>query len=248
MNASGRHSDLPLCGTFMDDMAPPAKPGRTELVFILDRSGSMAGLESDTIGGYNAMLRRQQAEQGDATVTTILFSDAYELLHDRIDIHAVHPITEKEYCVGGCTALLDAIGHAIGKLVNVQRHTDAAHRADKVLFVITTDGLENASREFTIQQVRSLVERQKIEYNWEFLFLGANIDAISTAEKIGIHPSRAVNYHADARGLAVNYETLSDTVSSFRECGCVAEDWKSAIETDHEARSHAPKRYGARKA
>ncbi len=244
MATTGKETELPLCGTLLDDMDPPAAPGRTELVFILDRSGSMAGLESDTIGGYNAMLRRQREEPGEATVTTVLFSDGHELLHDRIDLRAIRPLTEQEYQVGGCTALLDTIGHAIGKLMNVQRHTDARHRAGRVLFVITTDGLENASREFTQAQIRTLVERQKAECGWEFLFLGANIDAIDTAKQFGIHASRAVNYNADPRGLQVSYDTLCEAVSEFRSCGVVAEDWKAPIESDHMARSRKTKRYG----
>lgn len=178
---------------------------RTELVFILDRSGSMSGLESDTIGGYNAMLEKQKKEAGEATVTTVLFDDQYELLHDRIDLKGIAPITDREYYVRGCTALLDAIGKTIQKIANVQKHTSSENRADKVLFVITTDGMENASREYTYDKIRALVERQKQEYGWEFLFLGANIDAISTARRFGIGADRAVNYHADSQGTRLNY-------------------------------------------
>jgi uncharacterized protein YegL len=168
----------------------------TELVFILDRSGSMGGLESDTIGGFNAMLAKQQAELGEAYVTTVLFNNNYELLHDRIDIKAVRPITEKEYFVGGSTALLDAIGRTIHKIVSVQRHTADNYRAEKVLFVIITDGEENASREYTSDNVKAQIEHQKEKYGWEFIFLGANIDAVDTAIRFSIAPDHAQSYHA----------------------------------------------------
>ena len=163
----------------------------TELVFILDKSGSMSGLESDTIGGYNAMLIKQQKEPGEAIVTTVLFDDNYELLHDRINIKGIRPITEKEYYVGGSTALLDAIGKTIQKISNVQQHTSEEQRADKVVLVITTDGMENASREYTAALIKKMVERQKEKYGWEVIFLGANIDAISAAERVGISADRA---------------------------------------------------------
>ena len=212
------------------------KTNRTELVFILDRSGSMSGLESDTIGGYNAMLEKQKKEAGEATVTTVLFDDKYELLHDRIDLKGIAPITDREYYVRGCTALLDAIGKTIQKIVNVQKHTSPENRADKVLFVITTDGMENASREYTYDKIRALVERQKQEYGWEFLFLGANIDAISTARRFGIGADRAVNYHADSQGTRLNYEVVSETVSCMRSGAPIAADWKQKIEKDFKSR------------
>ena len=212
------------------------KTNRTELVFILDRSGSMSGLESDTIGGYNAMLEKQKKEAGEATVTTVLFDDKYELLHDRIDLKGIAPITDREYYVRGCTALLDAIGKTIQKIINVQKHTSPENRADKVLFVITTDGMENASREYTYDKIRALVERQKQEYGWEFLFLGANIDAISTARRFGIGADRAVNYHADSQGTRLNYEVVSETVSCMRAGAPISADWKQKIEKDFNGR------------
>lgn len=212
------------------------KTNRTELVFILDRSGSMSGLESDTIGGYNAMLEKQKKEAGEATVTTVLFDDKYELLHDRIDLKGIAPITDREYYVRGCTALLDAIGKTIQKIANVQKRTSPENRADKVLFVITTDGMENASREYTYDKIRALVERQKQEYGWEFLFLGANIDAISTARRFGIGADRAVNYHADSQGTRLNYEVVSETVSCMRAGAPIAADWKRKIEKDFNGR------------
>ena len=192
------------------------KTNRTELAFILDRSGSMCGLEADTIGGYNAMLEKQKKEAGEAIVTTVLFDDQYELLHDRIDLRGIAPITDREYYVRGSTALLDAIGKTIQKIANIQKRTAPEFRADRVLFVITTDGHENASREYSYSKVKALLERQKKQYGWEFLFLGANIDAIATAQRFGIEADRAVDYHADGEGTQLNYQVLSETVSCVR--------------------------------
>ena len=175
------------------------KKGLTELVFILDKSGSMCGLEADTIGGFNSMLRKQKAIEGECRITTVLFDNNYELLHDRIDIKAVSPITEKEYQVGGSTALLDAIGKTINKIVNAQKHTAKEYRAEKVMFVIITDGEENSSREYSAECIRQMIEYQKTHYGWEFIFLGANIDAIKTAVYFGISPDRAQNYHEIGR-------------------------------------------------
>jgi len=205
----------------------------TELVFILDRSGSMAGLESDTIGGFNAMLERQKNEPGDAVVTTVLFDDRFELLHDRIDIKAVRPITEKEYYVRGSTALLDAMGHTISKIANVQKQTAEEHRADRVMFVITTDGMENASREYTYEKIRDMVRRQKEKYGWEFIFLGANIDAVSTAESVGITADRAANFVNDSEGISLNYKAVSEAVSAFRASRPIHGDWKKDIDSDY---------------
>ncbi|HAA09537.1 MAG: vWA domain-containing protein [Syntrophomonadaceae bacterium] len=212
------------------------KTDLTELVFILDRSGSMSGLESDTIGGYNAMLKKQQQEPGEATVTTVLFDDEYQLLHDRINIKGISPITEKEYFVRGTTALLDAIGKTIHKIHNAQQHTSPEHRADKVLFVIITDGMENASREYSYAQVKQLVERQKETYGWEFIFLGANIDAIATAATFGISADRAANYHADSQGTQLNYEAVGCAVSEFRTSRQISDRWKARIDEDFKKR------------
>lgn len=212
------------------------KTNRTELVFILDRSGSMSGLEADTIGGFNSMLAKQKQEAGEAVVTTVLFDDRYELLHDRIDIRSVAPITDRQYFVRGSTALLDAIGRTIHKIVNVQRHTAPEYRADKVLFVITTDGYENASREYGPEQIKALVEREQKEFGWEFLFLGANIDAIAAAKQFGIGADRAVNFHADSEGTRLNYEVVSEAVSCLRTCAAVPPDWKAPIEQDFRSR------------
>ena len=189
------------------------KKGLTELVFILDRSGSMSGLESDTIGGYNAMLEKQKEEAGEAVITTVLFDDKYELIHDRINLRGIEPITEKEYYVRGNTALLDAIGKTINKIGNVQKRTAEDERAEQVMVVITTDGMENASREFGYEKIRSMIERQKSKYGWEFIFLGANIDAVGTAERFGIDKDRAANFNADSEGTLLNYEVISEAVS-----------------------------------
>ena len=175
------------------------RKNRTELVFILDKSGSMAGLESDTIGGFNAMLKKQQKADGEAYVTTVLFNHDYDLLHDRIQIKGISSMTEKDYEVGGTTALLDAIGFTIQKIINVQKRTNESERANKVLFVITTDGMENASREFTVDKIKKMIGKQKEKYGWEFIFLGANIDALTTAAKFGIEEEFAVDYHADSK-------------------------------------------------
>jgi uncharacterized protein YegL len=212
------------------------KTNLTELVFILDKSGSMSGLESDTIGGYNAMLKKQQEEPGEALVTTVLFDDNYVLLHDRTNIKGIRPITEKDYFVGGRTALLDAIGKTIHKIENARKHTAQEQRADKVMFVITTDGMENASREYSMEKVRAMIERQKEEYGWEFIFLGANIDAIATAARFGISANRAANYHADREGTRLNYEALSNIVSELRAGGTLADSWKAEIDEDYEKR------------
>lgn len=203
----------------------------TEIVFLLDRSGSMGGLESDTIGGYNAMLQKQQALESEAVVTTVLFDDKYELLHDRINLRAVSPITEKEYYVRGTTALLDAIGRSIAKIDTALAHTAEDYRANKVLFVITTDGMENASREYSYTRVCELVEAQK-RRGWEFLFLGANIDAVETAGKFGINENRAVRYHADGKGTKLNFSAVGSAVTSFRETRAVPAGWKDEIEQD----------------
>jgi uncharacterized protein YegL len=212
------------------------KKDLTELVFILDKSGSMAGLESDTIGGYNAMLKKQQEQPGEAIVTTVLFDDDYELLHDRINIKGIKPITDKEYFVEGCTALLDAVGKTIKKIDNAQKHTSEEEKAEKVLFVITTDGMENASKEYNYDKVKAMVEKQKKEYGWEFIFLGANIDAAETAGRFGISADRAANYHADSEGTSLNFAVVGEAVSHIRMNKSMASDWKARIDEDFEKR------------
>jgi len=213
------------------------KTNLTELVFILDKSGSMSGLESDTIGGYNALLKKQREEPGDAIVTTVLFDDNVELLHDRINVKGICPITEKEYFVGGCTALLDAIGKTINEILKVQRNINEEGQADKVMFVITTDGMENTSIEYSYEKIKKMVEWQKEKYGWEFIFIGANIDAISTAAKFGISSDRAANYNADGEGTRLNYEAVSHVVSELRASRPITESWKAKIEDDFTHRS-----------
>ncbi|HZJ57131.1 MAG TPA: vWA domain-containing protein [Clostridia bacterium] len=208
----------------------------TELVLILDKSGSMSGLESDTIGGYNSMLQKQREVEGECRITTVLFDNNYELLHDRIDIRAVSPITEKEYFVGGTTALLDAIGRTVHKIISVQKSTAKEYQAEKVIFVIITDGMENASREYSAGKVKALIERQEEKYGWEFIFLGANIDAVETAGHFGIRANRAQNFHADSAGVGLTFSVMSDVVANYRESNSVSEDWKDEIEKDYKGR------------
>lgn len=213
------------------------KKGLTELVFILDRSGSMSGLESDTIGGYNSLLEKQKKEDGECIITTVLFDDKYELLHDRINSKGILPITGKEYFVRGSTALLDAIGRSIDKIANAQKHTADEEKAEKVIFIITTDGMENASREYGYDKVREMVERQKEKYGWEFIFLGANIDAVETAARFGICADRAADYYADSVGTQLNYDVLSEAVSYFRSnAATIKADWKRNIDEDYKKR------------
>ena len=209
------------------------KKGLTELVFILDKSGSMGGLETDTIGGYNSMLAKQQEVEGECHITTVLFDNNYELLYDRIDIKAVSPISEKEYQVGGSTALLDAIGRTIHKIGNAQKHTADDYRAEKVMFVIITDGEENSSREYSAEKIKAQIERQKEKYGWEFVFLGANIDAIETAGRFGISADRAQNYHSDSEGIELNFRVMSEVVAEYRECSEISKGWNNEIQKDY---------------
>ena len=206
------------------------KPKDVELVFILDRSGSMGGLESDTIGGYNSMLSKQKKEKtGKVSVTTVLFDDQYELLYNQVPIEKVSPMTEEEYYVRGSTALLDAIGKTV---MQVKANQDKKEIKDKVLFVIITDGMENASREYRADQIKKLIEERKEKNNWEFLFLGANIDAIGAAKDIGIDSSRAVRFKSDKKGTAKNYEVLNEAIKEIRGGYQLNNSWKNEIEED----------------
>ena len=215
----------------------------TELVFILDRSGSMGGLESDTIGGFNSMITRQQKEEGEALVSTVLFDDVTDVIHDRVPIGEVEALTEEDYFVRGCTALLDAVGGAIKHIGNIHKYAREEDRPAKTLFVITTDGLENASRNYTFKDVKKMIQRQKEKYNWEFIFLGANIDAIEVAGHMGISRDRAANYNCDKAGTALKYRILEATVSRVRKCAPADMEmafegaaWKADIDQDYETR------------
>lgn len=203
----------------------------TEIVYILDRSGSMSGLEKDTIGGYNSFLEKQKKEDGDAVVTTVLFDDKYDMIHDHVDIKKVKPLTNKEYFARGMTALLDAIGKTINHVGNRHKYALDSEVPGKTIVVITTDGFENASREFTSDKVKSMIEHQKKKYGWEFLFLGANIDAVETAKNFGITREFAVTYEADEDGTALNFESVSNVVSDVRASRPMAANWKEKIET-----------------
>ena len=200
------------------------KKGLTELVMILDRSGSMSGLESDTIGGFNSMIEKQKKTEGDVYVSTILFDDCTEVIYDRIDISKIEPMTDKQYYVRGCTALLDAVGGAIHHIANIHKYAREEDVPEKTIFVITTDGLENASRNYTYNDVRRMIEKEKEQYHWEFIFLGANIDAASEAAKFGIDSSRAARYEHDSIGTALNYSVVSDAVSQLRMCDTMEMD------------------------
>ena len=213
------------------------KQNLTELVFILDRSGSMAGLEADTIGGFNAMIEKQKAENGEAYVSTVLFDDVSEVIHDRVDIRKIQPLTRAQYYVRGCTALLDAVGQAIHHIGNVHKYAREEDRPAKTLFVITTDGMENASRTYTYSKLKAMIERKKEMYGWEFLFLGANIDAAREAARFGITEDRAANYHADAKGTSVIYETVGEAICHVRQTSApLSADWKRKVDADYRKR------------
>ena len=209
----------------------------TEIVFILDRSGSMAGLEGDTIGGFNAMIEKQKREHGEAYVSTVLFDNESVVVYDRVDIQKIEPMTRREYYVRGCTALLDAVGKAIHHIGNVHKYARPEDRPEKTLFVITTDGMENASRQYSYDRVKMMIERNTDKYGWEFLFLGANIDAAKEAARFGIRADRAANYHADSEGTGVIYETVSEAICHVRKCATpLAADWKQRVDEDYKKR------------
>ena len=212
------------------------KKNLTELVFILDRSGSMAGLEDDTIGGFNSMLEKQRAEPGEAYVSTVLFDNRSEVIHDRLPLERVPALTRKEYYVRGCTALLDAVGGAIHHIGNIHKYAREEDRPERTLFVITTDGMENASRRYDYPRVREMIERQKEKYGWEFLFLGANIDAAKEAARFGISAERAANYHADHQGTGLVYEAVNAAVCAVRAFRPLENEWRASIDKDFKGR------------
>lgn len=193
------------------------KKGLTELVFILDRSGSMSGLEADTIGGFNGMIEKQKKEKGEVVVSAVLFDDVSEVLYDRVDIRKIPPMTDKQYFVRGCTALLDAVGSSVQYIKNVRKGMPKEERPEKTIFIITTDGMENASTMYSYAKVKEMIKKRQAK-NWEFIFLGANIDAAAEADRMGIKASRAVNYTCDAVGTALNYQVLNETVTKMRGC------------------------------
>lgn len=217
------------------------KKNLTELVFILDRSGSMSGLETDTIGGFNSLIEKQKKIEGEALVSTILFDNVSEVIHDRVNIQNINPLTDKDYTVRGCTALLDAIGGAIHHIGNVHKYARQEDIPEHTLFVITTDGYENASHTYSSARVKKMIEHEKEKYGWEFLFLGANIDAVETASTFGIAADRAVTYHSDRKGTELNYKVLNNAVSAFRFSLALDDDWKAPIEADYEARKNTKK-------
>lgn len=210
----------------------------TELVFILDRSGSMSGLEKDTIGGFNSMLRKQQSE-GQVLVSTVLFDNESTVLYDRVPLTEIREMTEKDYFVGGCTALLDAVGGAIHHIGNVHKYARKEDVPEHTLFVITTDGMENASHRYTADKVRSMITRQKEKYGWEFLYLGANMDAVEAAGNIGIGADRAVRYNCDEVGTNLNYQVLSEAVMTVRHGKALGSKWKADIEADYQTRGQS---------
>ena len=212
------------------------KKNLTELVFILDRSGSMAGLEKDTIGGFNSMIARQKAAEGEALVSTVLFSNESKVIHDRIDVRRVEPLTERQYIACGCTALLDAIGGAIHHIGSIHKYARPEDVPERTMFVITTDGQENASRRYSSEQVKKMIERQKEKYGWEFLFIGANIDAVETAARYGINSDRAVNYQADGQGTHILYASVAEAVCRVRARKPLQADWSEEINADYQRR------------
>lgn len=212
------------------------KKGLTEIVCILDRSGSMSGLEDDTIGGYNATLDRQRDGEGEVLVSTVLFDSNTEVLHDRVPLNELKPMTRNDYRVGGCTALLDAVGGAIHHIGNVHKYARNEDVPEKTLFVITTDGMENASHIYSFDRVRSMIERQKTKYGWEFLFLGADMNSVTAARRMGVDEDRAVAYENDAMGNAIKYRAVSEAMASLRCMGSIRGDWADEVRSDFASR------------
>lgn len=208
----------------------------TELVFILDRSGSMSGLEADTIGGFNSLIEKQRRQDGECCVSTILFDNDSQVLHDRVRLADVKPMTDRDYTVRGCTALLDAIGGAIRHIAHIHKYARPEDVPEHTVFVITTDGMENASRHYDAERVKRMIEHEKEKYGWEFLFLAANIDAVSTARRFGIGADRAVNYHADRQGTEIIYDTVAEAVCSVRAARPLSAEWSARINEDYNGR------------
>ena len=216
----------------------------TELVFILDRSGSMSGLESDTIGGFNSLIEKQRKQDGECYVSVVLFDNRSEVLYDRVELKDVRKMTERDYTVHGCTALIDAVGGAIKHIGNIHKYARPEDVPEHTMFVITTDGMENASRHYSSAQVKRMVQQRKEKDGWEFLFIGANIDSVDTAGRIGIDSNRAVNYHADKIGTAVLYEAVSVSIGNVRGGNALEDDWGGKIDDDYKNRQHHKKGHG----
>lgn len=209
----------------------------TEIVFILDKSGSMSGLEKDTIGGYNSMIEKQKKEDGEVIVSTVLFDEKMKVLYERFFLDQMKPMTKEDYIASGFTALLDAMGEAIYHIATIHKYAREEERPEKTLFIIITDGQENASKKYNYHQVKKMVENQKKKYGWEFIFLGANIDAVGEAAKFGIGTERAVNYKSDYRGTEMNYQVMSDTISHYRKKGIIVPEFLHKIKDDCEKRT-----------
>ncbi|MDD6190289.1 MAG: VWA domain-containing protein [Firmicutes bacterium] len=212
------------------------KKNLTEIVFILDRSGSMSGLEKDTVGGFNSMIAKQKQEEGEAYVSTVLFDNFSEVIHDRADIKEIEPMTEKQYYVRGCTALLDAVGSAIHHIGNIHKYARDEDVPENTVFVITTDGMENASHKYSYDKVKKMIERQKEKYGWQFIFLGANIDAVTEAKRFGISEDFAANYHADHQGTGAVYDAACEAICSVRASMPVDRKWRKKLDEDYENR------------
>lgn len=212
------------------------KKNLTELVFIMDRSGSMSGLEKDCVGGFNSMIKKQKKEDGECLVSTVLFNNSDTILHDRVSLKDIRQMKEEDYVPSGCTALIDALGNSIRHISDVHRYIRKEDNPEHTIFIITTDGLENASKKYSSDEVKKMVEQKK-EEGWEFIFLAANIDAVETAKKYGINEDRAVNYVSDEAGTMTNFNVLDKTIRKFRKCGCVAENWAEEINEDYRKRS-----------
>ena len=212
------------------------KQNLTEIIFILDKSGSMSGLEKDTIGGFNSLIEKQKKEQGEALISTVLFSDSSQVIHNRININDIPLLTSNEYYVSGCTALLDALGNSINYIIKKHKEINIDEVPEKTLFVITTDGYENASKEYTYSKIKSMIKDVKEKYNWEFIFLGANIDAVREASKFGIDEENAVNYNCDTIGVEINYKCLDEAISSVRTNKCLSKMWRESIDNDVKSR------------
>ncbi len=218
------------------------KKNLTEIVFIIDRSGSMNGLEADTIGGFNSLIEKQKRAEGEALISTVLFDSTSEVIHDRVNVQNIKPMTDDDYTTRGCTALLDAIGGAIHHIGNVHKYARDEDVPEHTIFVITTDGMENASRRYDSAKVKAMIERQKERYDWEFLFLGANIDAVETAKHFGIDEDRAVNYYSDSKGTQLNYAVLTDAITTFRANAQINSNWKERIDEDYKRRGKKGKK------